>query len=66
MHECDDIFINLDENELPLLNEYKHRLDEFENKWGIYSNTGITLGYLREKLDNHYCIYQSKNENDLI
>ena len=60
VHGCDDIFINLDENELSLLNEYKHRLDEFENKWGIYSNTGITFEYLNGKLDNHYCIIPIK------
>lgn len=60
VHECEDIFVNLNENELPLLNEYKHRLDEFENKWGIYSNADITLESLKEKLENHYCIIPIK------
>lgn len=55
VHEYKDIFISLDENELPLLNEYKHRLNEFEKKWGKYSNADISLEYLREKLENYYC-----------
>ena len=60
VHEYDDIFINLNEDEVPLLNEYKHRLEEFQNKWGIYSNADITLGYLKEKIENHYCIIPIK------
>lgn len=60
VHENEDIFVNLNEDELPLLNEYKHRLDEFENKWGLYSNADITLEYLKKKLENNYCIIPIK------
>ena len=60
VHEYENIFINLQEDELPLLNEYKHRLDEFENKWGLYSNADITLKYLKKKLENNYCIIPIK------
>ena len=60
MHEYDDIFINLNEDEVPLLNEYKHRLNEFEKKWGKFSNADISLEYLKEKLLNHYCIIPIK------
>ena len=60
VHEYEEIFINLNEDELQLLNEYKHRLKEFQNKWGIYSNTDITLGYLKKKLENYYCIMPIK------
>lgn len=56
VHEDRDIFVNLNEDEIPLLNEYKHRLDEFEKKWGKYSNADISLEYLKEKLENYYCI----------
>jgi len=30
IHENEDIFINLKDEELPLLEEYKHRLKEFQ------------------------------------
>lgn len=60
VHEYDDIFINLNEDEVPLLNEYKHRLNEFEKKWGKFSNADITLVYLKEKIENHYCIIPIK------
>ena len=56
VHEYEDIFTNLNEDEVPLLNEYKHRLDEFQNKWGIYSNADITLEYLKKKVEVHHCI----------
>ena len=60
VHECEEIFINLNEDELPLLSEYKHRLNEFQNKWGIYSNANITLEYLKKKLENNYCVIPIK------
>lgn len=60
VHEHEDIFININEDELPLLNEYKHRLDKFQNKWWIYSNADINLEYLKRKLVNHYCIIPIK------
>lgn len=60
IHEHPDIFINLTDDELPLLNEYKHRLKEFENKWWIYSNSPISLEFLEEKLNDYYCIIPIK------
>lgn len=60
IHENEEIFINLKKDEIPLLNEYKQRLKEFENKWWIYSNTNITIPYLKGKLDNFYCIIPIK------
>ena len=60
VHENEDIFINLKECEIPLLNEYKYRLNEFQNKWGIYSNICITVPYLQEKIKDHYCIVPIK------
>ena len=60
VHEHKDIFININEDELPLLNEYKRRLDKFQNKWWIYSNTDINLEFLEKKLINHYCIIPIK------
>lgn len=60
IHKNKDIFINLKEDELPLLNEYKHRLKEFQNKWWIYSNSPISLEFLEEKLNDYYCIIPIK------
>lgn len=60
VHEYEEIFININEEETPLLSEYKHRLNEFKNKWGMCSNNNITISYLREKLEKYYCIIPIK------
>ena len=60
IHEKQDIFINLKNDELPLLEEYKQWLDEFQKLWWKYSNHGIDTEYLREKLKNDYCIIPIK------
>ena len=60
VHENGDIFVNLNKDEIPLLNEYKYRLKQFQNKWGIFSSTGIYIGYLKEKLKEYYCIIPIK------
>lgn len=60
IHEKQDIFINLKNEELPLLEEYKHRLNEFQKLWWKYSNHEIDTEYLREKLKNDYCIIPIK------
>ena len=56
IHEKQDIFINLKNDELPLLEEYKHWLDEFQNLWWKYSNHEINFKYLKENLKENYCI----------
>lgn len=56
IHEYKEIFINIKESELSLLEEYKLWLHEFQNKWWIYLNKQITVKFLAEKLDNYYCI----------
>ena len=50
IHEDQDIFINLKDEELPLLEEYKHRLNEFQKLWWKYSNHEINVKYLKENL----------------
>jgi hypothetical protein len=32
MHECEDVFINLNEDEVPLKDEYVKWLEEFEHQ----------------------------------
>ncbi len=60
IHENKDIFINLKNDEIPLLEEYKHRLNEFQKSWWKYSNAKITIPYLKENLINNYCIIPIK------
>jgi len=56
IHENVEVFINLNKEELPLLEEYKYRLEEFQKLWWKYSNFQITIQYLSEKLRDNYCI----------
>ena len=60
IHEKQDIFINLKNDELPLLEEYKHWLDEFQKSWWKYSNHEINILYLKENLKDNYCIIPIK------
>ena len=60
IHESEDIFINLNEDEIPLLEEYKTQLNEFKNKWWKYFNDDITIELLEEKLKNYFCIIPIK------
>ena len=60
VHENEDIFINLKDEELPLLEEYKHRLKEFQKLWWKYSNSQITISSLKENLKDNYCIIPIK------
>ena len=61
IHENEDIFINLKDDELPLLEEYKHLLKEFQKAWWEYSNHEINIEYLEENLKDNYCIIPIKN-----
>ncbi len=56
IHEIRDIFVNLKNDEIPLLDEYKYRLNEFQKVWWKYSNHEINIEYLKENLENNYCI----------
>ena len=60
IHENQDIFINLKDEELPLLEEYKHWLKEFQKSWWKYSNSQITIPSLKENLKDNYCIIPIK------
>ena len=60
VHENEDIFINLKDEEIPLLEEYKHRLKEFQKLWWKYSNSQITILSLKENLKDNYCIIPIK------
>ena len=60
IHEHQDIFINLKSEEVPLLGEYVHRLDEFQKTWWKYSNHEINIEYLKENLKENYCIISIK------
>ena len=60
IHEYQDIFINLKSEEVPLLEEYSHWLDEFQKLWWKYSNHEINIEYLKEKLKENYCIIPIK------
>ena len=60
IHENQDVFINLKDEELPLLEEYVHWLKEFQNLWWKYSNIEINTEFLKENLKNNYCIIPIK------
>lgn len=60
IHENQDVFINLKDEELPLLEEYVHWLKEFQNLWWKYSNNEINTGFLKENLKENYCIIPIK------
>ena len=60
IHEKQDVFINLKNEELPLLEEYKYRLNEFQKLWWKYFNNEINIKYLKENLKNNYCIIPIK------
>lgn len=60
IHENSDIFINLKDEELPLLEEYKHRLNEFQKSLWKYSNQEINIEILKENLKYNYCIIPIK------
>ena len=60
IHENEDIFINLQDDEIPLLNEYKNRLNKFIENWWKYINTTININLLKEKLNNYSCIIPIK------
>ena len=60
IHENSDIFINLKDEELSLLEEYKHRLNEFQKSWWKYSNQEINIEILKENLKYNYCIIPIK------
>ena len=60
IHERQDVFINLKNEELPILDEYKYRLNEFQKSWWKYSNREINIENLKEKLKDNYCIIPIK------
>ncbi len=60
IHENLGIFINLKDEELPLLEEYKHRLNEFRKVWWKYSSHEINIKYLKENLWGNYYIIPVK------
>lgn len=60
IHENQDIFINLKNEEVPLVDEYKHRLDEFQKLWWKYSNHEINTEFLKVNLKDNYCIIPIK------
>lgn len=60
IHEHEEIFINLTEDEIPLRDEYVKWLDNFQKKWWKYSNREISLDFLEENLKDNYCIIPIK------
>ncbi len=60
IHENQDVFINLKDEEVPLLKEYKHRLNEFQKSCWKYSNQEINIEILKENLKYNYCIIPIK------
>ena len=60
IHENQDVFINLKDDEIPLLEEYKHLLTEFQKLWWKYSNNKISIPFLKENLKDNYCIIPVK------
>ena len=60
IHENQDIFINLKDDEIPLLEEYKRWLSEFQKLWWKYSNNQILIQFLKENLKDNYCIIPVK------
>lgn len=60
IHEHQDIFINLKNEEISLLEEYAKRLNEFQKLWWKYYNNEINIEYLEKKLNDNYCIIPIK------
>lgn len=60
IHEHQDVFINIKDEERPILQEYSHWLDEFQKSWWKYTNHEINISYLKENLKNNYCIIPIK------
>ena len=60
IHENQDIFINIKDEEIPILEEYVHRLNEFQKLWWKYSNHEINIEFLKENLKDNYCIIPIK------
>ena len=60
IHEKQDIFIDLKNDELPLLEEYKYRLNEFQKLWWKYYNHEIDTEFLKENLKDNFCIIPVK------
>ena len=60
IHENEEIFINLQDDEIPLLKEYKDRLNKFKENWWNYSNAIIDIKLLKEKLNDYSCIIPIK------
>ena len=60
VHAHKEIFINLKEDEIPLLQEYSKYLEEFEKLWWIYSNDEINLEYIKNQLKKYDCIIPIK------
>ena len=66
IHEHEEIFINLAEDEIPLRDEYIKWLDDFQKKWWKYSNREINLDFLEENLKDNYCIIYSGGCRELM
>ena len=60
IHENKEVFVNLNKEELPLLEEYKYWLNEFGKLWWRYLNNEINMEYLNENLKDNYCIIPIK------
>ena len=60
IHEDQDIFINLKNEEFQLVDEYRYRLDEFQKSWWKYFNQEINIEILKENLKYNYCIIPIK------
>ena len=60
IHENEEVFINLNKEEIPLLGEYKYRLNEFQKLWWNYFNHKINIEYLKNNLRDNYCIIPIK------
>ena len=60
IHENQDVFINLKDDEIPLLEEYKSWLGEFQKLWWKYYNNQISIPFLKENLKGSYCIIPIK------
>ena len=60
IHENQDVFIHLKNEELPLLEEYVHWLKEFQNLWWKYFNNKVNSEFLKENLKEKYCIIPIK------
>lgn len=60
IHEDQDIFINLKNEEFQLVDEYRYRLNEFQKLWWKYFNHEINKEFLKENLKDNYCIIPIK------